>query len=105
MQNPVLNSFECFFVANQKAVCVGLKYVEFHLRPDRSRSENGGPATYLAAKIQQEGTSKRRKTSKGFYRKTYDYIKAYSPAYDLIREHMNDFLAYNCDVTQTLQSQ
>ena len=53
------------------------------LRPDRSRSENGG---YLAAKLQQEGTSKRRKTSKGLYRKSYDYIKAYSPAYDLIRE-------------------
>ena len=70
------------------------------MRPDRARSESGGPATYLAAKIQQEGTSKRRKTSKGFYRKTYDYIKAYSPAYDLIREHMNNFLAYDCDVTQ-----
>ena len=27
-----------------------------------------------------------RKTSKGLYRKSYDYIKAYSPAYDLIRE-------------------
>ena len=65
-----------YFVANQKAICIGLKYVEFHLRPDRSRSENGGPATYLAAKIQQEGTSKRRKTSKGFYRKTYDHNKA-----------------------------
>ena len=57
--------------------------------------------TYLAARIQQEGTSKRRKTSKGFYRKTHDYIKAYSPAYDLIREHMNNFLANDCDVTQT----
>ena len=45
-------------------------------------------ATYLAAKVQQEGTSKRRKTPKGFYRKTFDYIKAYSPAYDLIREQL-----------------
>ena len=51
-----------------------------HLRPDRSQSENGG---YLAAKIQQEGASKRRKTSKGLYRKLYEYIKAHSPAYDL----------------------
>ena len=78
LQNPVLN--HGIFVANQKAVCISLKYLGFHLQPDRSRSENGGPATYLATKIQQQGTSKRRKTSKGFYRKTYDYIKAYSPA-------------------------
>ena len=55
------------------------------LRPDRSRSENGG---YLATKLQQEGTSKCRKTPNGLYRKSYDYIKAYSisPAYDLISE-------------------
>ena len=32
---------QCIFVANQKAVCIGLKYVEFHLRLDRSLSENG----------------------------------------------------------------
>jgi len=71
------------FVANEKAVRIGLKIVWFYSRPDRSRSENGG---YVATKIQQEGTSKRSKTSKGLYRKTYDYIKAYSPAYDLNRE-------------------
>ena len=53
------------------------------MRPDRTRSENGG---YLAAKIQQEGTCKRRKTSKGLKRKSNDYIKAYAPAYDLIRQ-------------------
>ena len=75
-----------YFCCQSEGFCIGLKYVEFHLRPDRARSESGGPATYLAEKIQQEGTSKRRKTSKGFYRKTYDYTKAYSPAYDLIRE-------------------
>ena len=75
---------QCIFVANQKAVCIGLKYVEFHLRPDRSLSENDDlPSSKNPAR---RYISKRRKTSKGFYRKTYDYIKAYSPAYDLIRE-------------------
>ena len=37
----------------------------------------------MVVTLQQKSS---RKTSKGLYRKSYDYIKAYSPAYDLIRE-------------------
>ena len=78
----VESSLECIFVANEKAVCIGLKITKivwFHWFATRSVPK----WKWRLPKIQQQGASKRRKTSKGLYRKLYDYIKAYSPAYDL----------------------
>ena len=84
LQNPVLNVFPMYFCCQSE----GRLYWPQVCRI--SFATRSVPKWKWRLTSQQESSKKvhlsGRKTSKGFYRKTYDYIKAYSPAYDLIRE-------------------